>query len=124
MARDLGDLLTRVDALHGRSPALASAALLALGFSAHGGAKPSSAAADAAALLGFDRHALQGHVRDYELELEKLAPLLPFAAGASGAQLVPHVPLLLRLHDVVARVQAHGEAVQQREGRGGGSSLY
>ncbi|KAI8471000.1 MAG: hypothetical protein J3K34DRAFT_520903 [Monoraphidium minutum] len=127
LARDLGDLMTKVDALHGRSPAVAAAALLALAFSAHGGAKSSAAAADAAGLLGFERHAVQAHVKDYESELLKLAPLLPFFAppGAPGppprpAALLHHVPLLLRLHEVVARAQASGAAAAAAPAAPGG----
>jgi hypothetical protein len=130
MARDLADLLAAVDALHGRSPALAAAGALALAFSAHGGAKPSSAAADVAALLGFDRHAVRGHVAEFESELSRLAPLLPFASGAPPAQLVPYAPLLLRLNAVVLRVQQLGTAAapgaaaqQQGQGQGQGGAV-
>ncbi|GBF91754.1 hypothetical protein Rsub_04058 [Raphidocelis subcapitata] len=111
--RQLGELMGAVDALSGRNPALAAAALLSLGYCAHGGARPSAAAADVAALLGFDRHAVRQHAKDFEAELARLSPLLPFAAGAGVGQLVPHVPLLLRLNAVVARLQAGG-------GSGGG----
>lgn len=111
MTHDLADLLRALGELEGRHPSTAAAALLAMGFAAHGGARPSAAGADVAALLGLDRHSVQAHVRDFEAELGKLQELLPFAAGVtSKAQLVPHAPLLLRLHQVLLRAQSASAA--------------
>lgn len=116
LALDLGELLTRLDEMHGRSPPLAAAALLALGFAANGGARGAAAAADAAALLGFDRHAVQAHARDFEAKLEELRPLLPFAAKvAPRAQLAHYAPLLLRLQRVVERTEAVAAAAGREQ---------
>ncbi len=64
---------------------------------------------DVAAVMGCDRHAMQQTSSVFELELLRLARLLPFVAEPKPQDVASHAGILLRLHQVSLRAQQSDE---------------